>query len=141
MDTVRNELGVGVPIGAWDAARASDGGVIGSNRRDFELALGRAHHEGMDGRARVREVAEQMVSAALVMPLLKELRQANRAAPPFGPTGAEKTLGPLADAALAQRMVRAEGWGIVERLERVFGERADGAEAARRALGEGGARP
>lgn len=139
MDTVRNELGVGVPIGARAAARAS--GVIGSNRRDFELALGRARHEGMDGPARVRELAEQMVSAALVMPLLKELRQSNRAAPPFGPTGSEKTLGPLADAALAQRMVRAEGWGIVERLERVFGERAGEAEAARRALGEGGARP
>lgn len=65
---------------------------------------------------RARRAAEQFVATTFLMPILKEIRAQNRAAPPFGPTEAEKSLGPLMDAQLADRMVRSRQFGIVDRI-------------------------
>ncbi len=67
---------------------------------------------------RVRDVAEQYVSIALVQPMLKQLRETSNAAPPFAPTQAEKQFRALTDADLAQRIVHAKHFPLVDRLAR-----------------------
>jgi Rod binding domain-containing protein len=67
---------------------------------------------------RARDVAEQYVSIALVQPLLKQLRETSNAASPFAPTQAEKQFRALGDADLAQRIVRAKQFPLVDRLAR-----------------------
>lgn len=67
---------------------------------------------------RARDVAEQYVSIALVQPLLKQLRETSNAAPPFAPTQAEKQFRALTDADLAQRIVQAKQFPLVDRLAR-----------------------
>lgn len=65
---------------------------------------------------KARRAAEDLVSVSLVEPTLKLLRESNAAAPPFGPGEGEKAFGPLLDQAIAERVVRASGFGIVDRL-------------------------
>ena len=83
-----------------------------------------------------RAAAEQFVATTFLMPVLKEIRAQNRAAPPFGPTQAEKSLGPLMDAMLADRMVKSHQFALVDRiaadLRRVSTDRTT-PEAARQA--------
>jgi hypothetical protein len=69
-----------------------------------------------DADDKARRAAEQFVSTTFILPILKELRAQNRAAPPFGPTQAEKTLGPMMDAQLADRMVRSGQFALVDRV-------------------------
>ncbi|MEZ6235497.1 MAG: hypothetical protein R3B68_15030 [Phycisphaerales bacterium] len=63
-----------------------------------------------------RAAAEQFVATTFLMPVLKEIRAQNNAAPPFGPTQAEKSLGPLMDAMLADRMVKSHQFALVDRI-------------------------
>jgi Rod binding domain-containing protein len=67
---------------------------------------------------KAREVAEQYVSIALVQPMLKQLRETSNAAPPFAPTQAEKQFRALSDADLAQQIVKAKQFPLVDRLAR-----------------------
>jgi hypothetical protein len=96
-------------------------------QRSFLEALGRhgvvaapgegAGPEGAErGDDRARRAAEQFVSTTFLLPILKELRAQNRTPPPFGPTQAEKTLGPIMDAQLADRMVRSSQFALVDRV-------------------------
>lgn len=77
-------------------------------------------------RDRARQAAEQFVAATFLQPILKEIRSQNRAAPPFGPTDAEKALGPMMDAQMADRMVRAHQFGLVERIAADLRRRSTG---------------
>lgn len=81
--------------------------------RSFANRL-RAHADTPEGKARAS--AEQLVSVALLEPTLKMLRESNNAAAPFAPGEAEKAFGPLLDQAISERVVRASGFGIVDRL-------------------------
>ncbi|MCA9288492.1 MAG: hypothetical protein KDA05_07900 [Phycisphaerales bacterium] len=63
-----------------------------------------------------RAAAEQFVATTFLMPVLKEIRAQNNAAAPFGPTQAEKSLGPLMDAMLADRMVKSHQFALVDRI-------------------------
>lgn len=65
-----------------------------------------------------RRTAEQFVAKAFVEPVLASLREHSQAAPPFAPTQAEKQFRALADARLAQDVVRHARLPIVERLAR-----------------------
>ena len=56
------------------------------------------------------------MAITLVEPTLKLLRESNSAAPPFAPGDAEKAFGPLLDAEIARRVVRASGFGLVDRV-------------------------
>jgi hypothetical protein len=67
---------------------------------------------------KAREAAEQLVAIGLVQPVLKELRESNRASPPFAPSQGERQFRALLDAELAQRIVRAARFPLVERLAR-----------------------
>ena len=63
-----------------------------------------------------RRAAESLVSIAFVQPLLGELREGTWAAPPFQPTQAEKQFRALGDAAMAQDLVHASRWPLVDRI-------------------------
>ncbi|MBM4108574.1 MAG: hypothetical protein FJ255_07140 [Phycisphaerae bacterium] len=101
------------PIDQFPAA------ALRGRQHAFLDALGRAagRRAGRDP-DQARDAAEQFVAMAFVQPLLKDLRNASWAAPPFGPTPAEKSFRALSDAQLAQDLVRSGRWPIVDRLAR-----------------------
>jgi|GEM_PF-2463353 len=69
---------------------------------------------------RAREAAEGLVSAALIEPVLKRLRESGGAAAPFAPNAAERSFRQMLDAEFAQRMVKSGrgggGWPLVDKL-------------------------
>lgn len=73
---------------------------------------------------KIREAAEQLVSATFIMPVLNQVRESSMAAPPFAPTPGEKQFGSLLDQRIADEIVRSSRLPIVERLTRDFSARA-----------------
>ena len=101
---------------------------------DFASVLGRVQmRSGESPEDLARRSAEQFVAMALVQPLLKQLRDSNHAAPPFAPSQGEKQFQSLMDAEVAQRMVRAAHFPLVERLARDMLTKVRGVDAARSA--------
>lgn len=72
-----------------------------------------------------RTAAEQFVAISLVQPILKQFRDSSQAAPPFAPTQGEKQFQSLADAQLAERLVRAQRFPLVDRLAETLRSRAE----------------
>lgn len=83
-----------------------------TSQQSFERVLGRKTQK--TGREAAREAAEDFVSMSLVLPVLKQLRESNMAAPPFAPGDSERRFGALLDAEIAARMVRGSRFGIVD---------------------------
>lgn len=98
------------PIASRTTDAAGDPGV-------FRSVLGRAVAQG-DERSKVRAAAEELVSIALIQPILAELRESNDAAPPFAPGPYEKQFGSLMDAEISRRLVKAQNFPLVDRLAR-----------------------
>ena len=73
---------------------------------------------GLKTPSRAREAAESLVAHALVLPVLKSLRETNSAAPPFAPGAHERTFGAMADIRMADHLVRASRFPLVEAVER-----------------------
>jgi Rod binding domain-containing protein len=67
---------------------------------------------------RAREAAEQLVTQSFILPLLKQMRETDHTAPPFAPSQAEKQFRALGDAGLAQQIVHAARFPLVDRLAR-----------------------
>lgn len=65
-----------------------------------------------------RDAAEQFVSVTLVQPILAQLRSSNSAAPPFAPSRGERQFQAMMDAHIAQNVVRAAQFPLVDRLAR-----------------------
>ncbi len=111
---------------------ATSGGVMGervwtqgvvsplaARQDDFASVLARAR--GAGGRTAeesARAAAEEFVSITLVQPLLAGLREGNGAAPPFAPSRGERQFQSLLDAHVAQQVVRAAQFPLVDRLAR-----------------------
>ena len=76
-----------------------------------------------------RQAAEELVSIALVQPILKELRDTNRAAGAFAPGTGEKTFGPVLDAAMAKQIVQGGRFNVVDAVERAMSNRGGDAVA------------
>ena len=94
-----------------------DAGRPASNREIFAGMVGKQRDAlNTKGADRAREVAQQYVAGALVLPLLKQAREARDSAPPFGMTDAEKKLGSLMDNRIANDMVRRGNWALVDRI-------------------------
>lgn len=66
---------------------------------------------------RAGEAAQKLVASTLVEPILKQVRETNNAAPPFGPTEAEKQFGPILDGQIAEKIVTAADFPLVERIK------------------------
>jgi len=66
---------------------------------------------------RAGEAAQKLVASTLVEPILKQLRETNNAAAPFGPSEAEKQFGPILDGQIADRIVGAADFPLVDRIK------------------------
>lgn len=102
--------------GAGALARVSPEGVfsalLASARGEGAAASGGAGSAG--GASRAREAAEGFVAQALVLPVLRQLRSSNQASAPFAPGAYERQFAGLLDQDIAQRIVRARGFGLVD---------------------------
>jgi Rod binding domain-containing protein len=109
---------------ARSTAQAGDAALFGrqsvrggTSASEFSSVLGKIQQrEDEDPEAFARRSAENFVAIGLVQPLLKQMRESNHAAPPFAPTQAEKQFQGLADAELAQRMVRVSNFPLVNKI-------------------------
>lgn len=124
-------VAISIQSGSY-ASPISSGGAVGSSfgqglagQKSFAEALGDirnaerfAAEESTTAEERAEEAARKLVATTLVEPILKEARENNRAAPPFAPTQAEKQFGSLLDHRLANEIVSASNFPIVERLAR-----------------------
>lgn len=119
-----------LPQGAFGSSSIPSGGLVGtsfgkgvSGQRSFAEALGDqrnadrfAAKESATTEEQARDAARRLVSTTLVEPILKQARENNRAAAPFAPTQAEKQFGSLLDHRLANDIVSASNFPIVDRL-------------------------
>jgi Rod binding domain-containing protein len=125
------------PVTGSNSGLASTDAQLKERQRSFEAALGRAGARAQpeSPEQAARAAAEQLVTQCLILPLLRQLRATNQAAPPFAPSQAEKQFGALGDAQLAQRVTRASHFPLVDRLARDLLQRA-GADASGRSAAE-----
>ncbi len=65
---------------------------------------------------RARKAAEGLVSTTFIEPILKQVRESNDTPPPFGPSNAEKQFASLLDTKLADEIVHAANFPLVERI-------------------------
>ena len=93
--------------------------TLTSNQQTFANMLGKIQTpNSTTDPVKIREVAEKYVAGSLVLPMLKQAREARDASPPFGMTAAEKQMGSLMDSHLATDMVKRGNWAIVDRISR-----------------------
>jgi len=89
----------------------ADAQTVGDAAARFREAL-----ESAKTRAEARQAAEQLVSTAFIKPALEMLREGNQAPPPWGPGPGEKQFGPLLDQRIADEVVSAAGYPLVDRV-------------------------
>jgi Rod binding domain-containing protein len=95
----------------FDRSREED------TRNSFASVLGKTQQrDGEDPATKARQTAESFVSITFIQPLLKQLRESNHTPAPFGPSEGEKQFQGLMDAELAQRVVKAAHFPLVERI-------------------------
>lgn len=95
--------------------------ALSSRQVSFSELLGRhsgSGDSGLTAEQRATAASEQLVSVALVQPLLAQLRATSHAAPPFAPTNGEKQMRALQDAEVARQITHAARFPLVERLAR-----------------------
>lgn len=97
-------------------------GIQTDRQREFAAILSRRVERPGSSQVTPREQAEdaarQLVSITLVQPLLAQLRETSQAAPPFAPSSAERQFRAMSDAQLAQSIVRAANFPLVDQLAR-----------------------
>lgn len=77
-----------------------------------------------------KDAAQKLVAAALVLPMLKQFREMNSAAPPFAPSQGEKSFRAFMDQELAGRLVSAGRWPLVDAVRDKLLRRGVGAGAS-----------
>jgi hypothetical protein len=90
---------------------------------EFEQTL-RAAQRGQRHPAETREAATKLVASAFVIPILEELRSANMAEAPFAPGDAERRFGPLLDVQIADQIISAANFRIVDDIVARYGSMA-----------------
>ncbi len=75
-----------------------------------------SNDESQSSTVRARQAAEGLVSTTFIEPILKQMRESNDTPPPFGPSNAEKQFASLLDTKLADEIVRAANFPLVERI-------------------------
>jgi len=104
-------------LGTGSSALPDSG--IASNQSDFSRILGKARdNRGKDPAQVAKETAEEFVSITMIQPLLAQLRSTNQAAAPFAPSSGEKQFQTMLDAHLAQQIVRAKQFPLVDSVAR-----------------------
>jgi Rod binding domain-containing protein len=122
------------------SALSTQHSALSARQDSFSTVISRARTRLDDAAAapeeKARTAAEQLVAITFVQPVLKIARQSQGGSAPFAPTEAERRMGALMDAQVAQQLVHAAHFPIVERVARQLLEKHNGAlppEAARRA--------
>ncbi|MBL8760215.1 MAG: rod-binding protein [Phycisphaerae bacterium] len=92
-------------------------GELGRRQAEFSRVLS-AERSKAAGEDEAERVARDLVSVALVGPLLKQWREMEQSPPPFGPGAAEKQFRAMQDSQLAQELTRAQRFPLVDRLAR-----------------------
>lgn len=111
-------------------------------RADFASILARAGARDAPPAQKARESAEQLVSIALVQPILAQARSANHAPPPFAPNQAQRTFGAMLDAQISHSIVKSQHWGLVDAVaRRVLKQGTDAAEPRDSESTKGGIAP
>lgn len=64
-----------------------------------------------------REAAEGLVSMAFLQPILKQMRESNNTAAPFGPGKGEQSMRTMLDQAWSDNIVKNGNWSLVNRVE------------------------
>lgn len=72
-------------------------------------------------KAEARQAANQLVSSAFLIPILSKLRETSMAEGPFAPGAAEKRFGPMLDQHLADRIIEASNFDIVDAIAERYG--------------------
>jgi len=85
-------------------------------------------------KAEARKAANELVASTFIVPMLSKLRETSLAEGPFAPGTAEKRFGPMLDEKLADRIVEASNFDIVEAIA----ERYAGISAGRSQIAESG---
>ncbi|QYU67019.1 hypothetical protein J4558_18970 [Leptolyngbya sp. 15MV] len=116
-----------------------------ASQQSFAASLGRRLDQGAGGERvtaeeAARRAARTLVSQAFVQQMLKLLRETNQAAPPFRPGPGEKQFRSLMDAELAERIVGASRFALVDRIAADLSRRAGAIQEVRTATGGGAAR-
>lgn len=75
--------------------------------------------EWLSGGAKdARTAAEELVSISFIQPVLASVRQSSMAEAPFAPGIAEQRFGPLLDAEIARKVVKASNFDLVDAVAR-----------------------
>lgn len=91
--------------------------LSGANTGPLAQAPKPAADEDTESQAtRARTAAEGLVSTTFIEPILKQMRESNNTPPPFGPSNAEKQFASLLDTKLADEIVHAANFPLVERI-------------------------
>lgn len=102
-----------------------------ARQEEFASIIGRKRYLGkVTPEEQAREAAEDFVSISFVQPVLAQLRSTNSASAPFAPTRGEQQFQAMADAQLAQKIVRASDFPLVSRLAHDLLRRGNGVEGA-----------
>jgi Rod binding domain-containing protein len=84
--------------------------------------------------SQARTAAEGLVSTTFIEPILKQVRESNTAPPPFGPSNAEKQFSSLLDTKLADEIVHAANFPLVERITQQLLRNMPGIDAPKETL-------
>lgn len=98
-------------ISARDESRLND-------RRIFASVLSRAKQDApLDPEQAAAEGAENLISVALVQPILAKMRESSWGVEPFKQTSGQKSFNGMMDNALALKMVRSGNWPLVDKVK------------------------
>jgi hypothetical protein len=129
MDIIPSSLNTRTPIGAGLSAGAAIGTTMGqasqaknpllasTNFQDMLSSAGAPSKQLTEKRKAAEKAAAGLVSQALILPILKQLRQSTWSQDgPFSPGIGEKTFGPHFDMQLADRIAQSPRLGIKNAL-------------------------
>ncbi len=107
---------------------AAGGAGAAQGRESFALAL--QEEAQTHGRSAARQAATELVASALLVPVLDAMYERPLAEPPFAPTAAEKRFAPMLSQHLADRIIGAANFPLVDTiLDRLLGPEAPAPEA------------
>ena len=94
------------------------GAAFGDSLRRADVRTSGANDWLSGGANDARSAAEELVAITFIQPVLALLRDSNMAEAPFAPGAAEKRFGPLLDAEIARKVVKASNFDLVDAVAR-----------------------
>ena len=111
-------------------ARPGPVGAIGAEQGGESFAQSLQKAAQTHGRPAARQAATELVASALLVPVLDAMYERPFAEPPFAPTTAEKRFAPLLSQHMADRIIGAANFSLVDTiLDRLLGPETPAPEA------------